>query len=331
MAEQGSRSGAVPVERAELVTQDMDLLAELIRKLYIEHTASFRCPDPALVDGRMLSAAVGGLLASVLRYGGFQYSAEVEPVNPPTAAMCVQGAGAVSSAREELRVAPGDVFLIPADRRAATGNFVGDFATLQVPWAAARALAEEIACLPAAGLRFQTMAPVSADRQRTFFKTVEFLCGRLVGSEASEISPLMAVEMTRLAAAAFLETFPNTTMTVPYEPDPGWVAPVTVRRAAAFIDANADQPVTVAEIAAAAGVTARALQYSFRRHYGTSPTGYLRRARLERAHLELHSARPGDGVTVAVVARKWGWASPARFAAAYRQRFGVPPRRTLRT
>jgi AraC-like DNA-binding protein len=36
-------------------------------------------------------------------------------------------------------------------------------------------------------------------------------------------------------------------------------------------------------------------------------------------------------VTVAAVARTWGWASPGQFSAAYRRRYGQPPGQTLRT
>jgi AraC-like DNA-binding protein len=59
--------------------------------------------------------------------------------------------------------------------------------------------------------------------------------------------------------------------------------------------------------------------------------GYLRQVRLERAYAQLQAADPAGGSTVAAVARRWGWANPAHFAAAYRQRFGVPPSHTLRT
>jgi transcriptional regulator GlxA family with amidase domain len=141
----------------------------------------------------------------------------------------------------------------------------------------------------------------------------------------------MAQEMARLAAAVLLGTFPNTTMSSTHIPDPGHVPPVTVRRAAAFIDAHAGRPVTVTEIAAAAGVTPRALQYAFRRHYGTTITGYLRRVRLERAHRQLQGADPTAGATVTQIARRWGWTSPASFAAAYRNQYQVPPSHTLRT
>ena len=86
------------------------------------------------------------------------------------------------------------------------------------------------------------------------------------------------------------------------------------------------------EVAAAAGVTPSAPQYAFRGHYDTTPTGYLRRVRLgKRAHRQLQAADPATGATVGEIARRWGWASPANFAAAYRKHFGVLPSHTLRT
>ena len=73
------------------------------------------------------------------------------------------------------------------------------------------------------------------------------------------------------------------------------------------------------------------LHYTFRRYYGTTPDGYLRRVRLERAHWELLAADPASGLTVKAVAGRWGWASHSRFVVAYQQRFGVLPSRTLRS
>lgn len=84
------------------------------------------------------------------------------------------------------------------------------------------------------------------------------------------------------------------------------------------------------QLGAAEGM-ARALQYAFRCHYDTTPTGYLRRVRLERAHRHGPAADPATGATVREIARRWGWASPANFAAAYRKHFGVSPSHTLRT
>ena len=44
-----SAAGTVPVERAELVTQDVEMIAELISQLYVEHQARFSCADPSRV------------------------------------------------------------------------------------------------------------------------------------------------------------------------------------------------------------------------------------------------------------------------------------------
>ncbi len=104
-----------------------------------------------------------------------------------------------------------------------------------------------------------------------------------------------------------------------------------MRRAAGFIDAMADRPVSLDQVAAVAGVTGRDLRSAFRGYYGTTPIGYLWQVRLERAHAQSQAADPADGTTVASVARKWGWGNPAQFAAIYWQRFGVPLSNTLRT
>lgn len=321
----------VPVERAELATQDMDLIADPIRQIYVEHKATFRCPDPAQVNGDVRSATADGLNAGLLGYGGFEYTAELLPISSPLAVVVLRGSGVIATSREERRFTLGDVFMVPTDLPSATTFDDAAYASLQVPWAVAASLAEEHTGLPAADLRFDSMAPISAEQQRVFARTAEFAAAHLVTSGATEVNPLILREMTRLAAAALLETFPNTTMTVSYLPGPGWVPPATVRRAASFIEAYANEPVTLDQIAAMAGVTGRALQYAFRRSYGTTPTGYLRRVRLERAHAELRTADPADGTTVAAVARKWGWANPAHFAAAYRRQHGQLPSQTLRT
>ena len=59
-----------------------------------------------------------------------------------------------------------------------------------------------------------------------------------------------------------------------------------------FIEENAHADITVADIAAAASVTVRAIQLAFRRHLDTTPLEYLRRVRLGHAHRDLLAADP---------------------------------------
>jgi len=138
-------------------------------------------------------------------------------------------------------------------------------------------------------------------------------------------------EMARMVAASAITVFPNTAMRVAHTPSRGRVEPAALRRAVAFVDANAERPITVQDMATAAGTTPRALQQAFARNRDTTPTGYLRRVRLEHAHRELQAADPVDGTTVGSVAARWGFISPGRFANQYRDTYGALPSHTLRT
>ncbi|MFD0476744.1 helix-turn-helix domain-containing protein [Nonomuraea thailandensis] len=62
----------------------------------------------------------------------------------------------------------------------------------------------------------------------------------------------------------------------------------------------------------------------------TTPLGYLRQARLARAHAELEAGDPA-ATTVAVIAARWGFFHPGRFALAYKAAYGRPPGGTLRS
>lgn len=104
-------------------------------------------------------------------------------------------------------------------------------------------------------------------------------------------------------------------------------APRLVRRAEEYMLAHIEQSLTLDDVAAAAGVSARGLQYAFRRFRDTTPMGFLRNARLARAHAELQSAAPGT--TVTDVAIRWGFMHFGRFAECYRKRYGCTPRQTL--
>lgn len=106
-------------------------------------------------------------------------------------------------------------------------------------------------------------------------------------------------------------------------------APRHVRKAEDFIRANAQSPLSLEDIAAAAGVTPRALQLGFRNFRNTSPMALLRTERLRGVHEDLLAAAPGTSVTE--VATRWGFAHLGRFSLAYKQKYGQSPSRTLQS
>lgn len=107
----------------------------------------------------------------------------------------------------------------------------------------------------------------------------------------------------------------------------GPLAPRHVRAAEDFMLSQLDRPLSLEDVAAATGVSARALQYAFRQFRGTTPMAFLRDARLERAHQDLQRAAPGT--TVTDVALRWGFSHFGRFSGIYRDRYRRTPRQTL--
>lgn len=106
--------------------------------------------------------------------------------------------------------------------------------------------------------------------------------------------------------------------------------PPALRRIVAFIHDHADTDIGLSDIATAAQLTPRSVQYLFRRHLGVTPLEYLRRVRLDRAHRDLLAADPAVD-TVNAIAGRWGFAHAGRFSVAYREMFGTPPSATLRS
>ena len=96
--------------------------------------------------------------------------------------------------------------------------------------------------------------------------------------------------------------------------------PWQVRAAEEFIHEHADQPLSLGDLAALAGVSARTLQFSFRKHRGCSPLQFLRATRLDRVRAELLTSEDRQSVTAA--AARWGFLHFGRFAGEYRKRYG---------
>ena len=114
------------------------------------------------------------------------------------ALVTLSGTGTLTTAREQLHFTRGEVLLDLTDFTAEMDDCA--FAVLRVPRQVAGDLAEEHTGLPAADLRFESIAPISASARALWSRTTAFICGQLIGSGITEISAIMAEQMTRLAA-----------------------------------------------------------------------------------------------------------------------------------
>ncbi|MEH1056908.1 hypothetical protein V6U89_17100 [Micromonospora sp. CPCC 206171] len=94
-----------------------------------------------------------------------------------------------------------------------------------------------------------------ADLRATFStrtQTVSYLTSSVLSEAALIANPLIAGPARHLLAATALAVFPNTSLTTHLPSDD--VTPRGLRRAMAYAEDHADRPITVAEMAAAAGI-----------------------------------------------------------------------------
>jgi AraC-like DNA-binding protein len=178
-------------------------------------------------------------------------------------------------------------------------------------------------------IRFTGFQPISERATANWKRTTDYLAELLANTEAVA-QPLIRGSAARMLAAAALTTFPNTAVVEPTCQDRRDATSATVRRAIAFIEEHPDHDISVADIAAAAHVSIRAVQAAFRRQLDTTPMDYLRGVRLDHVHRELLAANPTSGTTVTDIATRWGFYNHSRFATRYRRTYGVTPRDTLR-
>ncbi len=119
-----------------------------------------------------------------------------------------------------------------------------------------------------------------------------------------------------------LETVPNNysaRLAKPMSP----AIPKRLKRAIEYMHANISSPIGITDVAEAAGTSVRALQAAFQQFKDTTPLNYLRTIRLDGARKALTD--PAISMSVAEVARSWGFSHMGRFAALYHLSFGEMP------
>lgn len=124
-----------------------------------------------------------------------------------------------------------------------------------------------------------------------------------------------------------LETVPNNylaRLTKPISP----ALPKQLKRAIEYMYANISSPISVIDIAREAGTSVRTLQATFQQFKETTPLSFLRIIRLEGARKTL--ADNTNALSVAEIARSWGFPHMGRFAVMYRDSFGETPSETAR-
>lgn len=317
----------LPVPRPAPINRFADLFQttvparaeEFMAQLYGDHALSLRGEAP--LDMRLQGFQLAGLHVARLRYGA-----------PALASMTQSHPGWVFSFLQAGRVArvaggrifgPGEASVLSPDRLHELDMSADmDLLNLRISDADMRQ-----ACSALAGgadvtdLRFADAVPSGHTAGNALCRALAALAELpQYGTGAARLER----SLKEFVLFELLVAWPNSWSST-LSDDPA--LPASARRARDYMHAHlADQP-TLSDLAAVAGVSVRALTRSFERHVGVSPMRYMMRLRLDRVHLELQHA---EARSVTEVAMRWGFGHMGAFAAAYRERFGVHPRSTLK-
>ncbi|UBU17810.1 AraC family transcriptional regulator [Nonomuraea gerenzanensis] len=315
-------------------SRDLGQTEEFLSKAYARMRIGSDADSPRT---RIARQVLGSVSVDRLRLE-YTVSYEVHPLGK--VCLCLVETGSIAqqvAGQEEEVFGPGDtVFFAPPDRPY-TGEVRDAGYTIVM---LGDALLQEVAGTAPGGapepVRLLGHRPVSAAAGRHLRRTIAYLRDDVLADPELAAEPLVVSTAGQLLAASVLTALPSnattaaTAATDATATDRRDAHPQTLRRAIAYIDEHAGAPIGIDEIAAAARVSARALQYAFRRHLNTTPLGYLRQARLARAHAELAVGDPAT-TTVATIAARWGFFHPGRFALSYKDAYGRAPSDTLHT
>ncbi|NUR93750.1 MAG: AraC family transcriptional regulator [Kribbellaceae bacterium] len=279
---------------------------------------------PSTVRTRIARAAAGSLSVDRIEIG-FEMSYDADPLGK--ICLCEVYTGSIEDHATDGwadAFRPGDLVSFAPPDRPYSGRIQNSSYTITMFDPALLTRVAGVSRKDNAPVRLLEHRPHSRQAAQHLSRTIGYL-GETLRSPVEQESPLVLASVQQLLAASVLAAFPNTAMT---EREGRSAHSGTLQRALGFMESHLDQAISVADIAAAAGVTVRALQAAFRRHLDCAPLDHLRRLRLAEVRTDLLAADPGE-TTVAAIAARWGFHHHGRMTAAYRDLYGELPSTTL--
>lgn len=314
--------------RAALVTRDLDLARDHIGRVFVAHGLAFQERGQSL-RFRHSTAALKGISLH-----GLQYGATVAVTAPPLESFyllqyTVRGACEISWGKRSMVLPAGALFVMNPDRpyrkiwTADSRQLI-----LRIDAQSFRDyLAQALPFRQDAPLLFAAEAIDGAAIGASLLRHIASLCRDLGDRYAPLAQHQVERQMAESLIALILHTIPHN-LAADFQSEGSAAAPYYVHRAEAFMAAHAGDDLTLGDIAAASGVSARALHRGFRSFRGTTPMTHLKKLRLESVRRDLIG---GAGeAAIGEVAAANGFPHHGRFARAYRARFGENPSATLR-
>ena len=332
-----SFSGSRPVPPADmplpgqLVLETADLLAAR------DHLSRFLWPHSVIptarrppVAFRHCSASIGQISIHALHYGT-AVQIEAHPDDSYLFLVLLRGAGTLSQGEFTGPLNP-QVIRAMNPTGPATMRFVAGEVnlTLRIPAALLPGWLEETTGQRSpVPVHFEQPSDPGAGNAPGLRRFLRFLCGEFEQRAAGIVSsPTVCRQLERTLISLVMMELPHN-YSAALDAERTGPAPAYIHSVEQYIRTNADQPVTLHDLAGIAGVSERTLQAGFRRFRQTTPMEYLRDYRLDLAHQGLAASAVG-GRSVTDIALACGFNHLGKFAKCYRARFGETPSETRR-
>jgi AraC-like DNA-binding protein len=274
------------------------------------------------VAWEQISLVDDGITISQIRARGEGVRLAVPGASELLVVLVEAGEATLATGGMQLRLGADDLGLIPISAEA------------ELRWSAARLQLFSIPAAPLARLlgvprtaiqlHAPRIDPCSPGLAEYFRRTAQLLTSEAFGAPAVYERDLVRASTIDLLTAVIVEAFELTNRSEDASDRDGPV----IRRAIAEMRAHLTEPITVPEIAEAAGVSVRGLQMAFLRQLDVPPLLHLRQLRLEAARSALVDEAT-VGTTIADIARRFGYANSGRFSTHYRNEYGEAPSATL--
>ena len=176
------------------------------------------------------------------------------------------------------------------------------------------------------GLDFESGLNRESPEGRRFQRLIDFTLEELRANPSAVDNPIIRRQLNDAVLGGML-LLPGKHHRFLMERSTSFAGSAVVRRAEEFMEAHADCPIGMSDVAAACDCSRTKLFLAFKKERPWTPLQFLVRQRMERARRLLLA--PARGVTVTRVALDCGYASLSRFTQEYRKLYGETPSVTL--
>jgi AraC-like DNA-binding protein len=324
--------GGMPLGRCtRLETRDIDEVHAHMSAMFCRHNLHIEGGLPPIAF-RHNQAALRSLSFNATDYGN-PYGRVIISIPPMEELFLVQfslaGEAEITQGNESFILRPGEMcVLAPSLRvRQAFDHGYKHF-TVKIPKSDVESLlSQELGCRPS-DLEFTRRPVPLVGAAASFAQMIRTVCDEIDAGSTAYSHPRTAASLEDMLKRLLLTAVPHSHSETFNRASAG-PAPYYVRRVEEYIRAHADQPVSLDDLIAVSGVSARSLHAGFRRFRDDTPMGYLKNHRLTLAHAALKQAAD-RGHSVTDVALACGFTHLSKFARAYQERFGQRPSETLR-